>query len=291
MKSSWLLYAGIALALSGVLLSLNSSDKGTSVAEDEKILVINQAYQDGQLISSDALYWRTLTEDELQQQEQHAHWWLAQSEQQQQEIEQQLVGSALRQPLNNDDALDKRLLVSPDDSGFLALTVRPGMRAVSVNIKLAYLSSGLVSPGDVVDLIITTQAQQVRASSDSVPSKRDFRTWRSAVAASGLRVLAINRFSSQNYEADQLNNNKRRRDRDAVVTFEATPQQAVRVPLALQMAANGGSLSISLRNPNDSGVSSAGSGASDLFPETKDSGLDENTFLIRGEQREVSGGL
>lgn len=291
MKSSWLLYAGIALALSGVLLSFNSSEKSTVVAADEKILVVNQFYGNGQLIGSEALYWRVLTEAEQQQQEQHAHWWLARSESEQQEIEQTLIGSALRQPLENNQALDKRQLVSPQDSGFLALTVRPGMRAVSVNIKLAYLSSGLVSPGDVVDLIITTQAQQVRASSDSVPSKRDFRTWRSAVAASALRVLAINRFSSQNYEAEQLNNDKRRRSRDAVVTFEATPQQAVRVPLALQMAANGGSLSISLRNPNDDEVSMAGSGASDLFPETKDSGLDENTFLIRGEQREVSGGL
>ncbi|ASP38833.1 Flp pilus assembly protein CpaB [Bacterioplanes sanyensis] len=290
MKRSWLIYAGLASSLAGLALTLNSPDSSAKADHTPQVLTLNHDLQAGTLMHQRHVYWRSVSAEEWQQLRLSGAIISAEKEQERQHWLDKIQGSAVRLPLKAEQNVYQNQLVRAGESGFLALTVAPGKRAISVRLKPSAISEGLISPGDFVDLIVTTQAQQWRRSVDSNPSKRDFRTWRSSVVASDIRVLAINQVASaDSYQSEQLTEGKR--PRHVTVTFETTPEQAVRIPLAEQMSGSTGLLSVSLRHPQDRSYALSASKASDLFPETKQDGLEQNTYLIRGEEREVSGGL
>lgn len=290
MQRNWLIYAGLASSVLGLALTFGSAPTAATLQPTRQILTSNSALAAGDLLNTRHLQWQNVNEEQWRQLKLSGSIISASNEQERQQWLQQIAGAALRQPLDGQQPLYQSQLVSAGESGFLALAVAPGKRAVSVRMKPSAISDGLISPGDHVDLIVTTQAQQWRQSVDSNPSKRDFRTWRSSVVASDIRVLAINQFAlSDHYSSAQLTEGKR--PRHVTVTFETTAEHAVRIPLAEQMSGSAGVLSVSLRHPEDRTQGMAASKASDLFPETKQDGLEHNTYLLRGEQREVSGGL
>ncbi len=206
-------------------------------------------------------------------------------------IERTLVGSLLAKDLKKGDVVLENNIIKPGESGFLARVVRPGYRAVSIKILKSALSDGLISPDDYVDIIATIKATQNRSfGSSAKPSGQDFRTWRSTVIATGVRILALDRaFSSDEFNSEQKH--KKRPSKYITVTFEVTPKQAIKIPLAEQIVDTRGRLTLSLRNPNDEHSYTADSRASDLFPGTREEAIKENTVLIRGNNREVSGGL
>ncbi|GGY46856.1 hypothetical protein GCM10011297_19680 [Bacterioplanes sanyensis] len=289
MKRSWLIYAGLGCSALGLALTLGSADSSANIEPERQVLTTTAELPVGGLLNQNNLQWQTVSAQQWQQGQLSGVISAASADERQQWL-QTVAGAAVREPLTAGEPVYENQLVSVGDSGFLALAVAPGKRAVSVRMKPSAISDGLISPGDHVDLIVTTQAQQWRQSVDSNPSKRDFRTWRSSVVASDIRVLAINQFTgAEQYQADELKQGKRLRH--VTVTFETTPEQAVRLPLAEQMSGSMGVLSVSLRHPQDRSHGLSASKASDLFPETKQDGLDQNTYLIRGEEREVSGGL
>lgn len=64
-----------------------------------------------------------------------------------------LRNSVVRLPVPAGQPLTEEMIVSPGDRGFLAAVLKPGMRAVSININASSGVSGLAFPGDRVDLI------------------------------------------------------------------------------------------------------------------------------------------
>jgi pilus assembly protein CpaB len=68
---------------------------------------------------------------------------------------EQVMGAITRRDFAEGEALLSSELVMPNDRRFLAAVLRPGNRAVSISVDAPQSSSGLVLPGDFVDVILT----------------------------------------------------------------------------------------------------------------------------------------
>ncbi len=65
------------------------------------------------------------------------------------------LGALTRRDFAEGEALIATELVKPSDRRFLAAVLKPGRRAVSISVNAPQSSSGLVLPGDYVDVILT----------------------------------------------------------------------------------------------------------------------------------------
>lgn len=281
---NWIILS-LALASLGIFFTLSSLFTTTQNSNRSiHVLSLNQDLKSGQIIKKSMLVWlprASYTNNNL----------VAKNIDERIKLEKQAIGTLLSVDLKKSSSISKSTIIKSGESGFLSRVVRSGYRAISIKVQQSSLSDGLISPGDYVDVIATIKATQNRSSSSSVRlNSQDFRTWRSNIIATGVKILALNHhFSGDAFIKEQKAQKKRAKF--ITVTFEVTPEQAVKIPLAEQIVDRGGRLTFSLRNPNDEYLQSAQSRASDLFPETREEAIKENTLLIRGSRREVSGGL
>ena len=144
-------------------------------------------------------------------------------------------GTVVRSPIVAGEPVTDGKIVRSDATGFMAATLSPGMRAVSIPISVASLAGGFILPNDRVDLMLTSQVPD---------GQRRFRT---TTFLRNVRVLAID----QAY-ADSKNPGKNQKPVSDVrtATLELTPSQAERVARAQAS----GTLSLSLRALADSTV-------------------------------------
>lgn len=284
---AWIILS-LVMACLGIFFTLNSLfTKEQSNNQKAYYLSVNQAVVSGQIIQSSMLMWQPkpnnqpLSGNEIE----------AENQKQRISIENEVLGALLAKDAKKGDYILKNQLIKSDEDGFLARVVRSGHRAVSLKIQQPAVTDGLISPGDYVDIIATIKATQNRSSNSSTRlSGSDFRTWRSNTVANGVKILALNHhFSGETFINDQKKQKKR--SKFVTVTFEVTPEVAVKISLAEQIVSTRGRLTLSLRNPDDERVENIDSLASDLFPGTREEAIKENTLLIRGSKREVSGGL
>ena len=144
-----------------------------------------------------------------------------------------LLGTVVRNPITAGQPLTKGALVGPNDRGFLAAALGPGMRAVTVPVSTTSGVAGFIFPGDRVDMVLT---QEVTGGGDGPPLKV------SETIIRNLRVLATDqRIDSKNEEG------KTEVKTFATVTLEATPRIAEKIAVAQAM----GTLSLSLRSIAD----------------------------------------
>ena len=144
-----------------------------------------------------------------------------------------LIGTVVRNPVTAGQPLTKGALVGPNDRGFLAAALGPGMRAVTVPVTLTSGVAGFIFPGDRVDMVLT---QDVTGGGEGPPLKV------SETIIRNLRVLATDqRIDSKNEEG------KTEVKTFATVTFEATPRIAEKIAVAQSM----GTLSLALRSIAD----------------------------------------
>ena len=144
-----------------------------------------------------------------------------------------LIGTVVRNPITAGQPLTKGALVGPNDRGFLAAALGPGMRAVTVPVSATSGVAGFVFPGDRVDMVLT---QDVTGGGDGPPLKV------SETIVRNLRVLATDqRIDSKNEEG------KTEVKTFNTVTFEATPRIAEKIAVAQSM----GTLSLALRSIAD----------------------------------------
>ena len=92
-----------------------------------------------------------------------------------------LLGTVVRNPITAGQPLTQGALVGPNDRGFLAAALGPGMRAVTVPVSTTSGVAGFVFPGDRVDMVLT---QEVTGGGDGPPLKV------SETIVRNLRVLA-----------------------------------------------------------------------------------------------------
>ena len=144
-----------------------------------------------------------------------------------------LLGTVVRNPVTAGQPLTRGALVGPNDRGFLAAALGPGMRAVTVPVSTTSGVAGFIFPGDRVDMVLT---QDVVGGGDGPPLKV------SETIVRNLRVLAT----------DQRIDSKGEDGKTVVKTFsnvtvEATPRISEKIAVAQSM----GTLSLSLRSIAD----------------------------------------
>src|SRR3954470_15643976 len=70
-----------------------------------------------------------------------------------------LLVSVVRYQITAGQPITRGSLVGPQDRGFLAAALGPGMRAITVPVNASASVAGFVFPGDHVDLVLTQQVQ------------------------------------------------------------------------------------------------------------------------------------
>ena len=144
-----------------------------------------------------------------------------------------LVGTVVRYPITAGQPLTQGSLVHPDDRGFLAAALAPGMRAVTVKVSQEQGVGGFVFPGDRVDVLL---AQTIAVKEGS--SYPDDQLYTAETIVRNVRVLA----TDQRYDAEDETGKTPVRTFGSV-TLEATPDIAERIAVAENM----GKLSLALR--------------------------------------------
>ncbi|URD61944.1 Flp pilus assembly protein CpaB [Sphingomonas sp. KRR8] len=146
-----------------------------------------------------------------------------------------LIGTVVRNPVTAGQPLTRGNLVGPQDRGFLAAALGPGMRAVTIPVDGRTGGvGGFMFPGDRVDLVLT---QTVAGGGDGPPLKV------SETIVRNLRILAIDQKVDQAKD-DKGNPVVAKAD---TITLEATPRLAEKIAVAQSL----GTLSLSLRSIAD----------------------------------------
>ena len=144
-----------------------------------------------------------------------------------------LLGTVVRNPITAGQPITQGALVGPNDRGFLAAALGPGMRAVTVPVSTTSGVAGFVFPGDRVDLVLT---QEVAGGGDGPALKV------SETIVRNLRVLATDqRIDSKDEEGKTVVK------AFSMVTVEATPRLAEKIAVSQSL----GTLSLSLRSIAD----------------------------------------
>ena len=141
-----------------------------------------------------------------------------------------LLGTVVRNPITAGQPVTRGSIVGPNDRGFLAAALGPGMRAVTVPVSATSGVAGFIFPGDRVDVVLT---QEVTGGGDGPPLRV------SETIVRNMRVLATDqRIDSKDEEGKTVPKVF------STVTLEATPRIAEKVAVAQSV----GLLSLSLRS-------------------------------------------
>jgi pilus assembly protein CpaB len=140
-----------------------------------------------------------------------------------------VYGAALREAVGEGEPVRQSNIVKPGDRDFLQTVLTPGTRALTIPVSAAAGGTGLMFPGDHVDLMLTQTFRN-----DNAPLTRRSV---SETVVDGLRVLAIDRDAKPQpgVPANAL-----------VVLLEVLPQQAEKINVAQEL----GRLSLTLRGIN-----------------------------------------
>jgi pilus assembly protein CpaB len=156
------------------------------------------------------------------------------------EIDQQLrtevYGAALRTGRATGESIRRDGIVKPGDRDFLQVVLSPGARAIAIPVTTGGASTGLLYPGDRVDVVLTQSFKN-----DSLLARRSV----SETVVQSLRVLAVD--ASDPKLAGAGNGFGR------TVTLEVTQEQAEKINVAVEL----GKLSLTLRSIITAGASGA----------------------------------
>jgi len=155
---------------------------------------------------------------------------------------QTLEGSVARQMLPRGVPITKAAIVRPGDRGFLAAVLPQGKRAISIPVGEVTGVSGLILPGDRVDLILTYSVD-----GGTIDAERDIRASETVMA--NLQVLALDRRLSQKQIAPDGSPITDAPPIARTATLAVTPQQAEMITLATTL----GDLSLVLNSVHDGG--------------------------------------
>lgn len=144
----------------------------------------------------------------------------------------EIKGALLRHPVTAGTIFVPDDVILPNAPGFLAATLKPDMRAVSVAVDDVSGNAGLIEPGDYVDLLLTQMLEhQLDSPGHSVASE---------TVVEHVRVLASGSEILRPKTGDASDNRPRAR----TVTLEVTPRMGEVIAVAARL----GSLSLALRS-------------------------------------------
>jgi pilus assembly protein CpaB len=138
-----------------------------------------------------------------------------------------VYGAALRGPIATGEPIRRKTIVKPGDRDFLQVVLSPGARAIAIPVSTGGASTGLLYPGDRVDVILT----QKFADTGAPLTRRSV----SETVVENLRVLVIDALDAKAIPGNTFGR---------TVTLEVMPDQAEKINVATEL----GKLSLTLRS-------------------------------------------
>jgi len=208
----------------GVLRTASSSQdasQSSRVSSQAAVLVAGRPLATGSLLRNDDVAWHEVGAGKAPAGA------ITRSQSEQLDI----VGAATRRSFAAGDVLTTADLVRPSERGFLAAALTPGHRAMTITVDVAQSASGLLLPGDHVDVMLVQDLDQ--ATND--PARKSV----GELVLSGARVVAVDHTLAGG--AATLASNSTVQPK--TVTLDVTPGEAQRLAVAGQL----GKLELSLR--------------------------------------------
>ena len=138
----------------------------------------------------------------------------------------EVYGAALRGAVSSGDPIRRSGIVKPGDRDFLEIVLSPGARAIAIPVTTGGASTGLLNPGDRVDVILTQKFND----SSAPLTRRSV----SETVVENLRVLVIDAMDAKMAAGNTFGR---------TVTLEVMPDQAEKINVATEL----GKLSLTLR--------------------------------------------
>jgi pilus assembly protein CpaB len=186
-----------------------------------EVLVASKDISPGRALAVDSVRWEAWPKDSVTD--------AFITKQTEPDLNKAVEGIVVRAPLVNGQPITDASIVRSGVAGFLAATIKPGMRAISMKVTAETGAGGFVLPNDRVDVILTRELGQGGGPKEA----------RSQTILTDVRVLAIDQTAHQE------------KDQQTVVgktaTLELTPEQAEIVAQSEAL----GTLSIALRPLGD----------------------------------------
>lgn len=189
------------------------------VAIDKKVLVAARSLPAGHILQAEDLKWQPWPEDAVHEA------YLPEGEADLADM----TGKVVRNAFLAGQPLTRNAVVGPQDRGFMAAVLTPGMRAITVSISPTSGVAGFVFPGDRVDLVVTHEVDRGDAPVLQVAE----------TVVRNVRILAIDQLVAMEPGAPQLGQ---------TATLEVTPKQVEKINVMQSL----GGLSLSLRPLADS---------------------------------------
>jgi pilus assembly protein CpaB len=168
------------------------------------------------------------------------------------EARSEVYGAALRDAVSRGESIrrdpaGRGSIVKPGDRDFLQIVLSPGARAIAIPVAIGGAGTGLLYPGDRVDIILTQKFND----SAAPLTRRSV----SETVAGNLRVLVIDAMDSKTTAGNTSGR---------TVTLEVTPDQAEKINVATEL----GKLSLTLRGvgPDAPGGNGKPTWAGDVSP-------------------------
>jgi pilus assembly protein CpaB len=232
--------------LIGVIAVVQISQKGGTTAPKQQILATTVALPAGTLLRAQDVTWTTVSESEPD-----AIVWpsaaaLEAKPDLADETRASVYGAVLRRPLAAGEPIRRNVFAKPGDRDFLQVVLTPGSRAIAIPVSTGGASTGLLSPGDRVDVILTQNFKN-----DGAADMRNTPVTRRSVSETvvdNLRVLAIDAPDPKANNANPAVGNFGR-----TVTLEVTPDQVEQINVAAEL----GKLTVALRSMTATTTASA----------------------------------
>lgn len=150
----------------------------------------------------------------------------------------QVFGGTVLRGLVAGEPITTARVAPPGEGRILAATLAPGMRAVTIKIDQVSGAAGFVTPGSIVDVIMTERFEKDENPAAQVQNRVK---QVSGTVLAGVKVLAIDQTLSDLNAAPKVG---------ATATLELSPKDAERLLLASRM----GQLSLVLRSLTDEAI-------------------------------------
>src|ERR1700757_2700171 len=175
-----------------VLLGLRALPQrsGTDTGPASEILIAAKGMPHGTFLRAEDVSWQPLVG--VAKPDQLVHWASTASSsnvEREQQMRAEVYGAALRTSVEAGEPISRSAIVKPEDRDFLQVVLLPAARAIAIPVATGGASTGLLSPGDRVDVILTQNFKN-----DSAGDLRNTPVTRRSVSETvvdNLRVLAI----------------------------------------------------------------------------------------------------
>jgi pilus assembly protein CpaB len=227
----------ISLVVAAVAVTHMMAQKGDATVPKTQILAATMSLPAGTLLRAQDVTWQPASETTPDQIERPTAAALETKPELDDETRGSVYGAVLRHPLTAGEPIRRGAIVKPGDRDFLQVVLTPGARAIAIPVATGGASTGLLSPGDRVDVILTQNFKN-----DSAADLRNTPLTRRSVGETvveNLRVLAID---APDGKPAAVNPNAGSFGR--TVTLEVTPEDAEQINVAAEL----GKLSLTLRS-------------------------------------------